>query len=261
MSDDCFVRLNPTGPDQVRVVEELRRLGVRFVVIGGVAMGAYRPSRYTSDIDVIVPAGEAGRLADHLAAMFSDSRVQRYSLREVDEGRGVRGRSYYRVVTGRGRRTREIVDVAPADLYPQYGAAHASPRRPTVVEGYESMGSVQIAGREEMLAMKIRASIAPNRKYESRFQDEVDIMYLLHGADLARVRDLVADVPGGVEQLARMVAIRESRSGKKNPQARILGPSLVRCWSCGRSVPLVRGGLLKAHDFQYRRCAGSGQFA
>jgi hypothetical protein len=32
----------------------------------------------------------------------------------------------------------------------------------------------------------------------------------------------------------------------------------VLCPECGRSVRVVRGGRLKAHDFRYARCAGSG---
>ena len=109
--------------------------------------------------------------------------------------------------------------------------------------------------------MKIRASIAQNRKFEARHTDENDILFLIPGADLARVRSLVMDVPGGVEQIARMVNVWESRSGRKNPQARLLGPAKVRCRVCSRPVPLVRGGRLKAHDSNYRRCTGSGGIA
>jgi hypothetical protein len=35
-------------------------------------------------------------------------------------------------------------------------------------------------------------------------------------------------------------------------------PSSMRCQACGRTVPVVRGGKLRAHEFQHRRCAGSG---
>jgi hypothetical protein len=35
-------------------------------------------------------------------------------------------------------------------------------------------------------------------------------------------------------------------------------PATMRCSACGRTVPTVRGGKLRAHDFQYRRCVGSG---
>ena len=258
--DDFFVKVNPAGPDQAQVVSELRRLKIPFVVIGGVAMGAYARARYTDDVDVVVPVGQASALADHLAALFPGSRVQKHSLR-TPSGVGIRGKNYYRIMVGHGKERKEIADVSPADLYPQYGPAHAGARFQSI-QGYESFGQVPVPGREEMLALKILASAAQNRKFVAKLSDETDIMNLIPGANLVKVRGLIQGVHGGEEQLARVLSIYRARGEKKNPQAdKLFGAPRAQCWICGRSIPLVRGGRFKAHDSNYRRCAGSGVIA
>jgi ribosomal protein S14 len=244
---DYFIMLNPAGSDQVKIIRELRRLKVPFALIGGVAMSAYREARFTKDIDVIVPADKIGTLVNHLASLVG-GRAFRFSH--------ARGKNYFRIKIGR----HVVADVAPDDLYPQYAGALAS-ARPRKIADYESLGTVPVTGREEMIALKIRSSLSPHRRSESVAKDETDVYYLLAGADLLKVRDALHGVPGGIEQLARLVAVWDARRGKKNPQARSLGDQRVRCRTCGRHVAVVRGGKLRAHDFNYRRCAGSGGFA
>lgn len=256
-----FVRLNPAGRDQVRIVQELKRRGIPFTVIGGVAMAAYRPARQTKDVDLIVEPPRdmsLGELADQLALLVKNAKARLSSHEPHKE--------YYRIrIERKGKRPVPVADVAPPDLYPQYAAAHAHPRR-MVIQDFEGYGTVQVAGREEMLALKTKAALSKHRSGLHAWDDRADANWLSKGANFARVKGLVTDVQGGSEFIDLLAAEREAERRRPNWRPRhaeervprVPSPLGVRCPACGRVVRIVRGGRLRAHDFQYRRCVGSG---
>ncbi len=261
-----FVRLNPAGRDQVRVIQELRRLRVPFTVIGGVAMAVYRDGRQTKDVDLIVqpPAGVSLRqLAEHLASVVPHAKAKRSSHEP--------GKDYFRVMIPRkGKRPLPVADVAPPELYPQYAEAHRAPHT-VLIQDFEGYGRVPVAGRGEMLALKTKAALSPNRRDVHAGDDLADARWLVSKAspsEISRARSLVGDVLGGAALIDRLLREREAaRRRRPNWRPRFQGaqgvphvppPLGTRCPTCGRVVRLVRGGRFRAHDFMYRRCVGSG---
>lgn len=280
MSHNFFIKSNPAGKLQILIVNELRRLRIPFTVIGGVAISAYRQARYTEDIDIVItpPKGGLGPLVDHLVRIIPGAHREDLSF--------TRGQRFYRIALRRGRKKKIVVaDIAPSTLYPQYEAAHAVPRL-TTVQDYEGYGRIHIPGKEELIAMKVRSALSPYRLYHKKAQDEVDIIHILPGANLTKVGALVQDVHGRAttgEVLSGpdYVRLLVQRMGGPRPNppytARAVQDAIDRndylpvppvpraagrrCPACGRVVRVVRGRRIKAHDFRYRRCPGSGALA
>ncbi len=144
----------------VRVL--LRATGLPFRIIGGLAVMHHGYARYTSDVDLLVPAGAAQRL-DPILAAHGFAREAPTRLRHL--ATGVR------------------VDVLPAGMVLRgSGSATALPEPEDVVP---SDDDPEVAGLMTLLTLKLEAR---------RRQDIADVVQLLKVVDDGRYLYLEADI-------------------------------------------------------------------
>ena len=135
-------------------LQELKRKGVKFVLIGGWAAWLYAKSHKSKDIDIIVGFQELARLKQ-LFQLKKNARLKKYEFR-MDE-----------------------IDV---DVYVEFYSKLALPVEEAAKETREVEGFSAVKP-EVLLALKQGAEAA-RKASEKGFKDRLDIMSLLLKADI-----------------------------------------------------------------------------
>ena len=169
--------MSPELPAVDVALGEVRRLledaGVRFKLVGGVAVVHHGYARTTEDVDVLVEGGAVGRLAPTIASHgFTQQSAAR--LRHVATGVRVD-----LLVAG------EPLPRAGAGVYPSPESLAGSPRDPSVV------------GLPGLLELKLRSH---------RHRDLADVVELLKRLDDAHYLEAEAALPGALR--SELAALR-----------------------------------------------------
>ena len=161
--------MDPDLPPVASALGDVRRLlddaGVRFKLVGGLAVVHHGYARTTEDVDVLVEHGAPARLATHLAS---------HGFERVSEGRLLHVASGVRVdllVAGTS------MPRTGSGVYPEPDSLAGSPRDPTVVS---------LAG---LLELKLRAG---------RHRDRADVVELLKRLGEADYIEAEASVPAAL---------------------------------------------------------------
>lgn len=165
-----------TEPDPLvalkQAAADLASLGIAYAVVGGFAVSVRAEVRFTRDVDLAVHVRDDAETE----TLVRELRAKGYELLAVVEQDDTR-----RLATVRLRSpTGVYVDLltASSGIEPEIVARAA----PVLIEG---VGSVLVAGSEELLATKILAMD------EKRLQDRIDAIHLVElnpDLDLERVR-------------------------------------------------------------------------
>jgi hypothetical protein len=167
----------------VDLEQMLGTVGVRFKIVGGVAVVHHGYARTTEDIDVLVEAGAVARLEPQLAG-FGFERVSPARLRHVATGVAV------------------DVLVAHSPMPRSGSGAYPSPE-----ELAPSDRDAAIVGLPGLIELKLRSA---------RHRDEADVVELLKRIDEARYIELEAAVGAGLRPalaLLRRDALEELAAG------------------------------------------------
>jgi predicted nucleotidyltransferase len=166
-----------TEPDPVKTLRlaaaDLTELGIRFAVVGGLAVSVRSEVRFTRDVDLAIDVADDARVE----ALVRDLRPRGYeviALVEHDEAK--------RLATVRLRSASGVtVDLLAASSGIE--AEIVKRATPLTIEG---IGTVSVAEPEELLAMKVLSMT------DRRLQDRLDALRLIShnpAIDLQRVQN------------------------------------------------------------------------
>lgn len=155
----------------------LSRLGVRFALVGGLAVSVRSDIRFTRDVDLAVAVGDDEE-AEHVIYQL---RSEGYTPTAT-----VEHEKHERLATARLRSPSGMV----VDLIFASSGIEAEVVKHAGAFDYPGVGLISVAEPEELLAMKI-LSMA-----DDRLQDRIDAQNLLacNDIDLARVRQRLQEI-------------------------------------------------------------------
>ncbi len=183
--------VNPGQTTVQRIARLLR--GRTHALIGAHARNSYLPlePRATVDLDAIVPADEA---ADVVAAILAE--IPGLSVEE--RAKGI-------LAVLEEKRGRKVADILAADNALLLAAlATAKARR------VPSLGTMPVARRELVIALKLVAAASASRPYRKALLDMADAAALLEGrVDRAALQAALELAPARARRLLRKIERRE----------------------------------------------------
>lgn len=160
-----------------RTADELRRRGIGFAIVGGLAVGAHTEPRFTKDVDLAVDVASDRDAEQLIQSLFGRG----FGLVAQLENRHSRRLRAVRLELVRMEDS-PIVDLLFAASGIESEVVETAVERP-VFSGV----AVKVARPVDLIAMKLLAMESPNRKF-----DRIDVEALLSvidETDLAEVRD------------------------------------------------------------------------
>ena len=157
---------------------ELRRLGRRFALVGGLAVSVRAEVRFTRDVDIAVAVADDSEAE----SLTYELRLAGYSAVASVEHETRHRLSTVRLMSPSG--------VKVYLLFASSGIEAEIVERATSID-FEGAGSVPVANAEELLAMKVLSMT------DTRLQDRIDAQHLLQftpSLDIACVREHLARI-------------------------------------------------------------------